>query len=240
MASPQLGGAASFFSDAARPGVHVKGWKAAGIVDKRRGVQSAGGGGGGGENLGLAPELRLKSLSTNDLSYLAAPMGSPPAPNSHPPPHTPSSLSSHRHRRGPRRGKGIHSRLSNLATGGNTADANGMNTLPDVTGNGSHDKESGSHDRETRSHDQGVTSPRGGRRGSQAKGEGEEKANTSLLQQVGNFFGWSGLGFGGGGGGGRGSEGEGRQTQTENGGAEDGVDFPADSVGSDTGLAGIL
>ena len=215
MASPQLGGATSFFSDASRPGVHIKGWKAAGIKD--RGPQGPGG------NLGLPPELRLKSLSTNDLVYLAT---SPP-PSSHPP-HTPFSFaSSHRHRRGqPRRGKGIHSRLS---TSSGIADGNGMNTLPEATG---------SHDQSLKSCDQ-----RGGagRRGSQSKGEVEE-GNTSLLKQVGNLFSWSTLGLGSGGGG-RNKSGSGRENQTAGAvNSTDSVDSPPERRGnsSDVGLAGIL
>ena len=33
LATPHLGGAASFFSPASRPGIHVKGWKSSGVVD---------------------------------------------------------------------------------------------------------------------------------------------------------------------------------------------------------------
>ena len=220
MASPQLGGATSFFSDASRPGVHIKGWKAAGIKD-RPGQQQSG-------NLGLPPELRLKSLSTNDLSYLAT---SPPAssPSSSHPSQTPSSsfsTSSHRHRRGQRgRGRGIHNRLSNLTASAGITDGNGVNTPPE----GSHDQ---SHDRAVRSGD------RGGRRGSQTtekKGEAEE-GNTSLLQQVGNLFSWSRLGLGGGRGGKKSESGRENHSGTVNG--VDSVDSP--DRGGDVGLAGLL
>lgn len=55
LASPQLGGATTFFSDATRPGVHMKRWKAGGVIDE-------------GE-AGLA-STRIKSLSTTDISSL--------------------------------------------------------------------------------------------------------------------------------------------------------------------------
>ena len=219
MASPQLGGATSFFSEAARPGVHVKGWKAAGIVDRERGNAEWGNRERG--NLGLPPELRLKSLSTNDLSYLASP--SPLAPNSHP--HTLTPSSSHRHRRGPRRRKGIHSRLTNLATSTGVADGNGMNTLPpDIPE--SHDR---SHDRAGESHEGGGASREGVRTGTVV--EEERGENSSFLQQVGNLFGWSGLGGGGG------SSREEQERPAENG--TDAVDSPGGRE-SDVGLAGIL
>ena len=221
MASPQLGGATSFFSDASRPGVHIKGWKAAGIKDKEQG------------SLGLPPELRLKSLSTNDLTYLTT---SPP-PSSHPP-HTPSSsfsTSSHRHRRGQRRAKGIHSRLSNPTASSAIADGNGINTLPE--GTRSHDQ---SDDQALKSRDQNG-GEQGGRRGSQGKGnkgEGEEEGNTSLLKQVGNLFSWSTLGLGGG------SKKSGSDRDSHTTGDVNGtesVDSPDRGAASaDVGLAGIL
>lgn len=55
LASPQLGGATSFFSDAAQPGVHRKKWKAGGVIDEGR--------------LSLSG-TKIKSLSTTDISLL--------------------------------------------------------------------------------------------------------------------------------------------------------------------------
>ena len=57
LASPQLGGATTFFSDAKRPGVHLK--KGKGIVN----TQSTGG--------LLVSDSKVKSLSVNDLSVLS-------------------------------------------------------------------------------------------------------------------------------------------------------------------------
>ena len=56
LATPQLGGATSFFSDASRPGVHMKKWKAGGVVDEDRPTGLVG--------------TKIKSLSTNDISSL--------------------------------------------------------------------------------------------------------------------------------------------------------------------------
>ena len=222
LASPQLGGATSFFSDASRPGVHVKGWKAAGIVDKNKQQETG--------MLGLTPDVRVKSLSTGDLSHIA-----PPTPSSHH--HT--STSSHYHtptssqyrRRGPRRGRGIHSRVSNLTTSTSAANDSSMNAIPEV--DISHDQGTVSHDQEARSHDkrEGVGSVKTEDEGK----KGQSGANTSLLQQVGNFFSWSRLGMGG-------SRGAGNEAEIHQPGAEgdrEEVDSPT-SGGGDMGLAGIL
>lgn len=56
LASPQLGGATSFFSDAAQPGVHRKKWKAGGVIDERQSQLSG---------------VKIKSLSTTDISSLS-------------------------------------------------------------------------------------------------------------------------------------------------------------------------
>ena len=69
LATPQLGGATTFFSDASRPGVHVKGWKAAGIVDKKKEPTTEGRDRYLGVNMTRA-DLRQKSMSTTDLSSL--------------------------------------------------------------------------------------------------------------------------------------------------------------------------
>lgn len=61
LASPQLGGATTYFSDASRPGVHMKKWK------------------GGMMNEGT----RTKSLSTADISLLDHNRTYPPYPTSH-------------------------------------------------------------------------------------------------------------------------------------------------------------
>ena len=206
MASPQLGGATSFFSNASRPGVHVKGWKAAGIVDKNRQTQA-----GDADTLGLPPEMRLKSLSTGDLSYLAAAPPSSSSPSAHP--HTPTS--SHHHRRGPRRPLGtrreIHSRQSNLTS------------LTSAAAQGAE-----SHDQEARSRDRSVREERRGSVEGEGKRGGDEKeeGHTSLLQHVGKFLGW---GFGGA----RKSDEIPRRVEEDL--AE--VDSPG---GTDMGLAGIL
>lgn len=66
LASPQLGGATSFFSDASRPGVHMKKWKAGGVIDEGR------------------PRLagtKMKSLSTADISRLEHNLTYPPYPH---------------------------------------------------------------------------------------------------------------------------------------------------------------
>ena len=55
LASPQLGGATSFFSNAAGPGVHMKKWRASGVID--------------GSQSGLTG-TKLKSLSTADIDAL--------------------------------------------------------------------------------------------------------------------------------------------------------------------------
>lgn len=69
LATPQLGGATTFFSDVSRPGVHVKGWKAAGIVDKKKEPTTEGRDRYLGVNMTRA-DLRQKSMSTTDLSSL--------------------------------------------------------------------------------------------------------------------------------------------------------------------------
>ena len=69
MATPQLGGATTFFSDASRPGVHLKGWKAAGIVDSKSAKP--------GHNLTV--DARQKSLSAADLSTMNSTY--PPGPS---------------------------------------------------------------------------------------------------------------------------------------------------------------
>ena len=71
LATPQLGGATTFFSDASRPGVHVKGWKAAGIVDKKEELATESRNRYLGVNMTRA-DLRQKSMSTTDLSSLNA------------------------------------------------------------------------------------------------------------------------------------------------------------------------
>ena len=53
LASPQLGGATSYFSDATHPGVHLKKTK---LTEKQTNL--------------LAPDAKIKSLSVNDLSVL--------------------------------------------------------------------------------------------------------------------------------------------------------------------------
>lgn len=204
LASPQLGGATSFFSDASRPGVHVKGWKAAGIVDKNKQQ-------GDGGMLGLSPDLRLKSLSTNDLSYFAS---TPPSN-----PQTPAPPQ--RSKRAVRRGKGIHNRLSNVTSSTRTANTNGMDDLQGV--NRSHDTEAVSHDQGAASHDKS---------GKGEEREKKEEGNTSLLQQVGNLFSWSRLGLGG-----RGAGGNTGEISPEGEVDTDQVDSPG---GGDMGLAGIL
>ena len=64
LATPQLGGATTFFSDASRPGVHMKRWKESGVKDDRRpGAQ--------GRPAHMSAdyfELKQKSISTMDLS----------------------------------------------------------------------------------------------------------------------------------------------------------------------------
>lgn len=55
LASPQLGGATSFFSDSTRPGVHMKKWKAGGVIDEGRSRLMG---------------TKTKSLSTADISSL--------------------------------------------------------------------------------------------------------------------------------------------------------------------------
>ena len=64
LATPQLGGATTFFSDASRPGVHMKRWKEAGVKDDRRpGAQ--------GKPAHMSADyvgLKQKSVSTMDLS----------------------------------------------------------------------------------------------------------------------------------------------------------------------------
>lgn len=55
LASPQLGGATSFFADSTQPGVHRKKWKAGGVIDE-----------GQSQLVGS----KVKSLSTTDISSL--------------------------------------------------------------------------------------------------------------------------------------------------------------------------
>lgn len=55
LASPQLGGATSFFADSAQPGVHRKRWKAGGVIDEGQSQLSG---------------TKVKSLSTTDISSL--------------------------------------------------------------------------------------------------------------------------------------------------------------------------
>ena len=195
LASPQLGGATSFFSDASRPGVHVKGWKAAGIVDKDKREQ--------GSTLGLSPDIRWKSLSTNDLSYLA----SAPASDQHTP------APPQQRKRGVRRGRGIHNRLGNVTASSRSAD---MDTPQGV--NRSHDSRAMSHDRGAASHD---------KIGKGKEKRGKDEGNASLLQQVGNFFSWSRLGLGGRGAGGEenspGGEGDTEDLDSPGGGANMGL-----------------
>ena len=68
LATPQLGGATTFFSDASRPGVHMKGWKAAGIVDKKQRPSAETT--NSHLSVGTYSDLRQKSMSTTDLSSL--------------------------------------------------------------------------------------------------------------------------------------------------------------------------
>lgn len=215
LASPQLGGATSFFSDATRPGVHMKGWKAAGIVDNKSqdsGMES------------LAPELRLKSLSTSDLSYLSSPPHPPPLSSSHP--HT-STFSHSQHVKGHRRAEVIQNRPGLLPLAKTiSSDAKG-----------SHDPEVKSHDGEKESHEP----------------EAEEGGQKSLLRQVGSLFGWSRLRLGsrgsgktgvdrqveGGGGGGDGSGGRERREEVDSPGPGEALLRPHSHT-ADMGLAGIL
>jgi hypothetical protein len=60
LASPQLGGATSFFADSTQPGVHRKRWKAGGVIDE-----------GHSQLAGTKP----KSLSTTDISSLMSQHG---------------------------------------------------------------------------------------------------------------------------------------------------------------------
>ena len=61
LASPQLGGAKAYFSDASRPGVHLKKWPVSGVVDER--VPE--------NNLSLnADYVKQKSVSAMDLREL--------------------------------------------------------------------------------------------------------------------------------------------------------------------------
>ena len=64
LATPQLGGATTFFSDASRPGVHMKRWKEARVKDDRR----PGAPGGPAHMSADYFELKQKSVSTMDLS----------------------------------------------------------------------------------------------------------------------------------------------------------------------------
>ena len=57
LASPQLGGATTFFSDAKRPGVHLK---KTGLTEKHAPGM-----------MHLSPDAKIKSLSVNDLSVLS-------------------------------------------------------------------------------------------------------------------------------------------------------------------------
>ena len=56
LASPQLGGATSFFADSTQPGVHRKKWKAGGVIDE-------------GQSRFIGS--KVKSLSTTDISSLS-------------------------------------------------------------------------------------------------------------------------------------------------------------------------
>lgn len=61
LASPQLGGAKAYFSDASRPGVHLKKWPVSGVVDNRV----------PGNNLSINPyDTKQKSVSAMDLREL--------------------------------------------------------------------------------------------------------------------------------------------------------------------------
>ena len=96
-----------------------------------------------------------------------------------------------------------------------------MNTLPVMSE--SHDQEAVSHDKPGQGRRRGSVREEAGKRG-------KEEANSSLLQQVSNLFGWSRLGLGGRGAG---------NTGEIHRGADDSMEEAVLS-GGEMGLAGIL
>ena len=208
LASPQLGGATTFFSDAARPGVHVKGWRAAGIRDGRQQNSDV-------PDL-LAPDVRLKSLSTSDLSRAPSQAHTFTTPSSAG--HTFTTPTSPGYRKGLRREKLTYNRVSNLQQSA-TASGTGINTVSELDSGGQANRQSES----------GSVVRDGSKEESLQEGSGTQ---SSFLNQVGSFFGFSRFGLGRGGGG----QGEEKREGKEKG--EDEIDTHTST--QDAGLAGIL
>ena len=169
LASPQLGGATTFFSDAKRPGVHLK---KAQFAQNKPGASSG----------LLVPEAKVKSLSVNDLSVLST-----------------SSPYAGRRRNLQRKETGIHTKASQLTLSISSTDKpnNGMNNIsgllpstPEVEEAGLPTKTpsgSGVDDKQRLSVSQG-----GGASASEASPQ-----SSSFLSQMGSFLGsgWSKLGL---------------------------------------------
>lgn len=207
LASPQLGGATTFFSDAARPGVHVKGWRAAGIRDGRQQNTDV-------PDL-LAPDVRLKSLSTSDLSRIPPQVHTFTTPPSQA--HTFTTPPSPGYRKGLRREKLSYNRVSNLQQS-TTASGTGINTVSEL---------------DSREQANGLSGG-GSVAGDDSKEESLQEGRglqSSFLNQVGSFFGFSRFGLGRG-------EGQGEEKREGKEKSEDEVDTHTSA--QDAGLAGIL
>ena len=173
LASPQLGGATTFFSDAKRPGVHLK---------KAQFAQNKPGGSSGL----LVPEAKVKSLSVNDLSVLST-----------------SSPYAGRRRNLQRKETGIHTKASQLTLSISSTDKpnNGMNNIggllpstPEFEEAGSLTKTpsgSGSGDDDKQKLSVSQARSRG------ASASEASPQSSSFLSQMGSFLGsgWSKLGM---------------------------------------------
>lgn len=188
LASPQLGGATTFFSDAKRPGVHLK---KTSVGEKPSSSSSA--------SVHLTPEAKIKSLSVNDLSVLS--VNSPSA----------------RRRRTPRqrdRARGSRTATSNLMLSMSSAEkGKGMNTISGLLPSPSsglavslgeeqeeNEEENGGSPRNVSSGDaQRLLNSQQGDEGAVVRtgtNEGQQ-SSSSFLSQMGSLFGsgWTRLGL---------------------------------------------
>ena len=168
LASPQLGGATTFFSDAKRPGVHLKKAK---FADK---PSSASG--------HLMPDAKVKSLSVNDLSVLST--SSPYAGR-------------RRHLQQKDTGIHTKASQLTLSISSTDKTSNGMNNISGLLPSTPEFEEGGSPTK-TLSREGGSRGDKQGLSVSQGGGASEASPqSSSFLSQMGSFLGsgWSKLGL---------------------------------------------
>ena len=168
LASPQLGGATTFFSDAKRPGVHLKKTK---FADNKPGAASG----------HLVPESKMKSLSVNDLSVLST-----------------SSPYTGRRRNLQRKETGIRTKASQLTLSISSTDKsnNGMNNISGLLPSTPEIEEAGLPTK-TPSREEGDKQRLSVSQGHGGASEASPQSSSSFLSQMGSFLGsgWSRLGL---------------------------------------------